>query len=71
MALRRKPGQEIYILVPGRERPIRVTVMGFVPDSGHGAEVRLGFDADNDVEILRHELYEDRGEDFDNDRGNR
>jgi sRNA-binding carbon storage regulator CsrA len=35
-------------------------VLSFIRDSGHGEEVRLGFDAEDDIEILRHELYEER-----------
>jgi len=59
LTLRRKPGQDVYIVVPGRKHPIRISVLAFLPDTGHGKEVRLGFDADDDIEILRHELYED------------
>jgi sRNA-binding carbon storage regulator CsrA len=60
LTLRRKPGQEVYIIVPGR-KPIRISVLAFLPDTGHGAEVRLGFDAEDDIDILRHELYEEKG----------
>jgi sRNA-binding carbon storage regulator CsrA len=61
LTLRRKPGQDVYIVVPGREKPVRISVLAFLPDTGHGPEIRLGFDAEDDIEILRHELYEERG----------
>lgn len=60
LTLRRKPGQDVYIIVPGRQKPILISVLAFLPDTGHGAEVRLGFDAEDDIEILRHELYEEQ-----------
>jgi sRNA-binding carbon storage regulator CsrA len=60
LTLRRKPGQDVYIVVPDREKPIRVSVLAFIRDSGHGEEVRLGFDAEDDIQILRHELYEEQ-----------
>ena len=60
LTLRRKPGQDVYIVIPGREKPVRISVLAFLPDSGHGAEVRLGFDAEDDIRVLRHELYEDQ-----------
>ena len=60
LTLRRKPGQEVYIIVPGRKTPVRISVLAFLPDAGHGAEVRLGFDAEDDIDILRHELYEEQ-----------
>ena len=58
LELRRKVGQDVYIVVPGREKPMRISVMGIIEDSGHGREVRLAFHAEPDIEILRHELYE-------------
>lgn len=60
LELRRKVGQDVYIVVPGREKPMRISVMGIIEDSGHGREVRLAFHAESDIEILRHELYEAR-----------
>ncbi len=62
LTLRRKPGQDIYMIIPGRKKAIRISVLSFIDDVGHGREVRLGFDAEDDIEILRHELYEDKGE---------
>ena len=61
LTLRRKPGQDVYIVVPGREKPVRISVLALLPDTGHGVEVRLGFDCEDDIEILRHELYEQSG----------
>jgi sRNA-binding carbon storage regulator CsrA len=66
LALRRKKGQDIYITVPEREKPIRVTVQRFIDSPTYGMEVELGFDCEDDVEILRHELYEE-----DDNRGNK
>ena len=62
LKLRRKPGQEVYITIPGRKKAIRITVLAFLPDAGHGPEVQLGFDAENDIDILRDELYEGKGQ---------
>ncbi len=61
LKLRRKVGENIYITVPGRKKPILISVLSFLPDTGYGPKVNLGFDADNDIEIQREELYEERG----------
>lgn len=61
LLLRRKLEQDIYIVLPEREKPIRITVCRFIENKRYGLEVELGFDADDDIDVLRHELYERRG----------
>ena len=66
LLLRRKKGQDIYITVPGRDKPIRLTVTRFIDSPTYGLEVELGFDCEDDIDVLRHEIYEE-----DDTRGNR
>ncbi len=61
LTLRRKLEQDIYIVIPGRENPIKLSVFRFIESPKYGMEVELGFDCDDDIDVLRHELYERRG----------
>lgn len=60
--LRRKKGQDIYITIPERTKPIRLSVNRFIDSPKYGMEVELTFDCEDDIEILRHELYEAESE---------
>lgn len=66
LLLRRKKGQDIYIQIPERDKPIRLTVARFIESPTYGMEVELGFDCENDIDVLRHEIYEE-----DDNRGNK
>ena len=57
LTLRRKKDQDIFIVIPGRKNAIRLTVTRFVENPQYGMEVELGFECDNDIDILRHEIY--------------
>lgn len=68
LTLRRKKNQDIYITIPERDKPIRLTIQRFIDSPTYGMEVEIGFDCEDDIEILRHELYEAQNDDS---RGNR
>lgn len=69
LELRRKKGQDIFILVPGRANPIKLTVNRFIKHPRYAEEVEIVFDCDTDIQVLRHELY--KGDEDDDNRGNK
>lgn len=60
LLLRRKKNQDIYIKIPERDKPIRILVCRIIDSPQYGLEVELGFDCEDDIEIMRHELYEEQ-----------
>ena len=71
LKLRRKKGDDIYIVIPGRELPIRITVERLIESPTYRTEVELGFDCESDIDVLRHELYEGAPVVLDDNRGNK
>ncbi len=53
LVLARKVEQEVLIRVPGRDKPIIVSLLSIGRSSA-----ALGFAADKDIEIMRKELVE-------------
>lgn len=54
LVLARRVEQEILIRVPGRDKPIVIKVLSI-----GGGHVKLGFAAEDDIEIMREELVDE------------
>ena len=51
LTLKRKSSESILIRIPGRDKPVVVTVVTSMPSSA-----KLAFEAEDDIIILREEL---------------
>lgn len=67
LLIRRKRHKDIFIVIPGREKPIEISVNRFIDHPQFGMEVELSFECDDDIEIQRGEQRQAEDE----NRGNK
>ncbi len=71
LILRRKRYQDVLIVIPGRDKPITISVERFIDHAEYRMEVELSFECDDDIEIQRREVYERDAKKAAENRGNR
>jgi len=71
LLLRRNRHQDILIVIPGRDKPITISVERFIDHADYRMEVELSFDCEGDIEIHRRERYEKKLKAEDENRGNK
>lgn len=56
LVLERQPAEQIIVRVPGYSHPLRIVLLSI-----RGKQVRFGFDAPKEVEVVRSEADRGRG----------